>query len=212
MRLRQLPELGKGIHDNCIVSSVDTKERKGRNGIINKMIYLAITKLNNDGKPVAEVEVSWWKPDPTSEYFYTNLLEVAYQTTNLLKAYMPEDEVYKQFDGIFEAFDCKTVKDIEEKKWKQSEVKQLLESISTAFKEAIEPYIGDKEKLIRVKLTTDHKGQGVEIPKYGPWIEPMTQEETKLYFTANEEKAHSKAGITSAPRTSKVTAAGTASI
>ena len=213
MRLRQLPELGKGIHDNCIISGVSTDERKGKNGIINKMIYLTITKLNNDGKPVAEVEVSWWNPDPSTEYFYDNLLELSYQLVNVLKAYMPEDEVYKAFEGIFENHGCNSVKDIETKKWKQSEVKSLLKDIAAAFKNAIAPYVGDKSKTIRVKLATDYKGQGVEIPRYGDWVEPMTQEETRLFFTANEEKIASKAGITSAPRNNAgITATSSASL
>jgi hypothetical protein len=205
-RLLRLAELQKGIHDNCFIKKVDIEDRKGKNGIINKMVYVDIAKLGKNGKPVAHAEVAWWKPDPASEYFVTNLQELCLQLHNMLAAYVGDEEAFKAFDGVFEDVGIKDYKEIENKKWKQSEVNKLVAGLSKAFKEAIDPYVGDTENLIRIKLTTNYKGEGVEIPKYGLWIEPMSKEKTDLYFTDNEVKTHSKAGIVSGSGTASTPA------
>ena len=196
MGLIRLAQLQKGIHDNCYISKIDIKDRKGKNGIINKMVYITLNKMGKKGKPIAQIEVAWWKPDPTSDYFKTNLQEIALQLQNILAAYMSDEEAFDAFENVFEAVGISDYKEIETRKWKQSEVNKLLGIIAEAFEEAIKPYIGKKDELIRVKLTTNYKGEGAEIPKYGKWVEPMSKEETDLYFTDNELKTHSKGGIT----------------
>jgi hypothetical protein len=194
--LLRLANLQKGIHNNCFIKGVDIEERKGKNGIINKMVYIDIAKLGKNNKPTAGVEVSWWKPDPTSDYFITNLQEMCLQLHNLLAAYVGDEEAFKAFSKVFDSVGIKDYNEIERKKWKQSEVNTLIKALSEAFKEAIDPYVGDSTKLIRVKLTTNYKGEGVEVPKYGLWVEPMSKESTELYFTDAEVKTHSKSGIT----------------
>ena len=196
MGLIRLAQLQKGIHEGCYISKVDIKDRKGKNGIINKMVYITINKMGKKGKPVASAEVAWWKPDPTTDYFKTNLQEIALQLHDTLTAYVGEDKAFEAFEGVFEGVGIKKHTEIETKKWKQSEVNKLLTAMSEAFEKAIKPFVGDKEKLTRIKLTTNYKGEGVEIPKYGLWVEPMTAEDSKLFFTDNELKAHSKGGIT----------------
>ena len=203
MGLIRLAQLQKGIHDGCYVAKVDIKDRKGKNGIINKMVYLTINKMGKKGKPVAQTEVAWWKPDPTSDYFKTNLQEICLQLSNVLEAYVGPEKAFDAFEGVFEDLDVTDYKEIETRKWKQSEVNKLIANLSVAFEEAIKPYVGKKDELVRVKLTTNHKGEGTDIPKYSKWIEPMSKEETELYFTDNEIKTHSKSGI--------VTTAGSAS-
>jgi len=209
MGLIRLAQLQKGIHENCYISKVDIKDRKGKNGIINKMVYITINKMGKKNKPIAQVEVSWWKPDPTSDYFKTNLQEISLQLHNILEAYMDTDEAFEAFENVFEAVGISNYKEIETRKWKQSEVNKLLNIIAEAFEEAIKPYVGKTDKLIRVKLTTNYKGEGTEVPKYGKWVELMDKEETELYFTDNELKTHSKGGITTVAAASSVNTATT---
>jgi len=192
----KVPELTKGIHENIMINGVSIEDRKGQNGPINKMIYIKFAQVDENGKRKAESELAWWKPDPTSDYFVTNLQEMSLQLHNILSAFMDEEAAFAAFDGVFEGLGITDYKEIENKKWKQSEVNKLNDALKEAFKKAITPFIGDKEHLLRVKLTTNYKGVGVEIPKYGLFVEPMTKEETDLKFTDNELKTHSKAGIT----------------
>lgn len=186
-------EFQKGIHDNVLITNVDIKDRKGTNGPINKMIYIKFAQFK-DGKKVAESELSWWKPDVNSEYFKTNLQELCLQIHNVLEVFIGEDAAFDAFANVFDVVDITDQKEIESRKWKQSEATALLTGIKDAFNEAITPFVNNSENLIRVKLTTDYKGEGIEMPKYGKFIEPMSTEETKLKFTANELKTHSKAG------------------
>ena len=197
MGLIRLAHLQKGIHEKGMITKVDIKDRKGKNGIINKMVYITLAKLGKSGKPVAEAEVAWWKPDPTSDYFKTNLQEMCLQLHNVLACYMGEEEAFAAFKGVFEDLGITDQAEIELRKWKQTDVNKLVKALSEAFLKAITPYIKSKDKLVRFKLTTNHKGEGTEIPKYGIWMEPDSEEETKLFFTDSELKTHSKGGITS---------------
>ena len=192
----KVSELTKGIHENIMINGVSIEDRKGQNGPINKMIYIKFAQVNAEGKRSSESELAWWKPDPTSDYFVTNLQEMSLQLHNILCAFMDEEAAFAAFDGVFESVGVTDVKEIESKKWKLSEVSKLNDAIKAAFKTAITPFIGNKSALMRVKLTTNYKGVGVEIPKYNTFVEPMTKEESELKFTDNELKTHAKAGNT----------------
>jgi len=189
----KISEFQKGIHDNVIITGVDIKDRKGQNGPINKMIYIKFAQLK-DGKRVAESELAWWKPDPTSEYFVTNLQEMCLQLHNILETQIGEEEAFNTFSGVFEDLGITDKKEVYDRKWKQSEVNKLIESLKTAFKTATDKI--EDWKPFRLKLTTNYKGEDIEIPKYGKFVEPMDVEESTLKFTANELKTHSKAGNT----------------
>jgi len=190
----KISEFSKGIHDNCIITNIDIKDRKGKNGPINKMIYIKFAQISDTGKRLSESELSWWKPDPTSEYFKVNLQEMCLQLHNIVSCYIGEDAAFDAFDKVFDDLDLNSHLDIENKKWKQSEVNTLNAALKGAFVTAITPFLNNDEKLVRLKLTTNYKGEDIEIPKYGIFLEPMSEEKTKLKFTANELKTHSKAG------------------
>ncbi len=190
----RISELTKGIHSNCIISSIDTKDRKGQNGPINKMIYIKFTQLN-ETKRLAESELAWWKPDPTSEYFQVNLQEMCLQLHNIVESFVGEEPAFDAFAKVFDTVGIKSHEDIANKKWKQSEVNTLFTALKSSFVDVITPYISDLDKKFRMKLTTNYKGEGVEMPKYGKFIEPMEVTDSNLKFTDAELKTHSKAGI-----------------
>ncbi len=188
----KISQFQKGIYDNVVITGIDIKDRKGQNGPINKMIYIKFAQLK-DGKRVAESELAWWKPDPTSEYFVTNLQEMCLQLHNLLEVQIGEDAAFDAFAGVFEEIDgIESQQDIHNKKWKQSEVNKLNDALKNAFKNAFDKI--EAQKPFRLKLTTNYKGEDIEIPKYGKFVEPMDVKESQLKFTANELKTHAKAG------------------
>lgn len=188
----KISELSKGIFDDVIITNVDVKDRKGHNGPINKMIYIKFAQLNDVGKRVAESELAWWKPDPTSEYFVTNLQEMCLQLHNITNCFMSEEEAFDAFSEVFDAVGVTEHTEIDEKKWKQSEVNTLFTTLKNVFVNTITPFIG--ENKVRLKLTTNYKGEDIEIPKYGVFVESMDVKETVLKFTNAELKTHSKAG------------------
>ena len=187
-------EFQKGIFDNVMITNVDTQDRKGNNGPINKMIYIKFAQINETGKKLHESELAWWKPDITSEFFQDNLREICFQLHNVLEVFIGEEEAYNAFEGVFEALNITDQVEIGTRKWKQSEVNALIVSLKASFEKAITPWINNTEHLMRLKLTTNFKGEDIDFPKYGKFVEPTTVTETTLKFTSNELKTHSKAG------------------
>lgn len=200
----KISQLTMGIHENCIISAVDTDDRKGKNGPINKMIYIKFTQLDADKKRKAESELAWWKPDVTSDYFKTNLQEMCIQLHNILNCYMTEEEAFDAFDNVFESAGVVSFEELESKKWKKSEVDVLFIALKTAFNTSIASFINNVDNPIRLKLTTNFKGEDVEIPKYNKFVESMN-DELALKFTDAELKTHSKAGNIDKASSTKIT-------
>jgi hypothetical protein len=195
-------EFSKGIFDNVIITGVDVQDRKGANGPINKMVYIKFAQIDETGKKLKESELSWWKPDITSEYFKTNLQEICLQLHNVLEAYIGEEEAFNAFSTVFDFLELDSHEEIETRRWKQSELSALINELKESFETAITPYINKMDQLIRLKITTNYKGEDIEIPKYGKFVESMSVEKSTLEFTANEIKTHSKAGtVTTAAAT-----------
>jgi len=190
----KVSSLSDGIHSNIYISSVDIEQRKGKNGPINKMVYIKFAQLDSNGKKKAETEVGWWKPDATSDYFKTNLQELCIQLHNILNCFMDEEEAFKAFDDVFESNGITKLENIEGRSWKKSETDALLNSLSEAFETAIAPYVGNTNDLLYLKLPTNYKGEDVEIPRYGRFVEAMAVGDTTLKFTDAELKTKSKGG------------------
>jgi len=187
-------EFQRGIFDNVMITNVDVQDRKGQNGPINKMVYIKFAQINESGKKVCESELAWWKPDITNDFFKTNLQEICLQLHNVLECFIGEEAAFDVFATVFDTLAIEDQAEIETRKWKQSELSLLLSNLKTSFETAIAPYVNDSEKLLRLKITTNFKGEDIEIPKYGKFIEPMSVEITELKFTTAELKTHSKVG------------------
>ena len=190
----KVSEFQKGIFDNVIITNVDIQDRTGQNGPINKMIYIKFAQLNDAGKKVCESELAWWKPDVTSEYFKSNIQEICLQLHNVVESYIGEEDAFTAFSNVFEFLNIEDQSELETRKWKQSELNVIITNLKTSFKEAITPFINDTLHPIRLKLSTNFKGEDIEIPKFGKFTEPMSMTETALKFSANELKTHSKIG------------------
>ena len=98
-------EFQKGIFNNVVITNIDTKDRKGQNGPINKMVYIKFAQLNESGKKLAESELAWWKPDITSEYFKVNFQEICLQMHNIVESYLGEDKAFDAFSKVFDVID-----------------------------------------------------------------------------------------------------------
>jgi len=196
----KISNLSKGIHDNIVITNIDIKDRKGQNGPINKMIYIKFAQITEEGKRLAESELAWWKPDPSSEYFKVNLQEMCLQLHNIVSCYVGEDKAFDAFKDVFNST-VTSHEELENKKWKQSEVNTLNTALKDAFITIMTPFINSTDSKLRMKLTTNYKGEDIEIPKYGIFLEPMTVKESLLKFTAAELKTHSKSGTVIAKTT-----------
>lgn len=191
-------ELSKGIHDNMVISDIDVKERRRSGEASKKMIYIKFAKVDPTRRTrLKESEVSWWKPEPVNnKYFQDNLLELCYQLTTIMEVYVSAEEVNTAFEDIFKSFGVTSVAEIKGKTWKKSDLTVLLPDLSERFMKVMTPFIGVDSKLLTVKITTNHKGMGTEIPKYGAFMHAMTEEPTTLKFSKGELKNHSNSGIT----------------
>jgi hypothetical protein len=197
----KVARFSKGIHDNVVITRVDTEERKSKGTPIKKMIYItyaiidpATKKKKNEG------ELAWWTLDPTSEYFFDNLRQLCIQLNGLLACYMSEDEAFAVFEKAFDEFEFTAVSDIEAYKWKKKDVDTIQDKLKDLFSTAVAPFIGTDVAPIRLKVSTDSKGENISYPSYGIFAEPMTVEQTVLKFSESELKNHSKAGNTSIAR------------
>jgi hypothetical protein len=191
----KVARFGKGIHDNVVITKVDPEERKNKGIPIKKMLYITYATVDPDTrKKKNEAELAWWTLDPTSEFFFSNLREMCVQLHGLLSCYMPEDEAFTAMSTAFDEFEFKSVDEIEAYKWKKKDVDAIQTNLSNLFATAIAPYVGLNGPLIRLKVSTDSKGENIAYSSYGVFAEPMTVKETRLKFSEAELKNHSKAG------------------
>lgn len=192
----RVSKLGYGIHDNVVITNLDTSDRKRQGIPEKKMLYLTFAVVDPETqKKKAEVELSWFKLDHTSDYLFTNLRELCVQLAGILSSYIPEDDAFTAMGNTFADFTFKEVSDIENHKWRKKDIDGLISTIKTTFNDTVEKYIGDFDKPIRLKVTTDNKGEYTNIPKFGVFTESMDVETSLLKFSDFELRNHSKAGI-----------------
>lgn len=199
----KVAKLGKGIYDNVVITKVDAEERKHKGAPIKKMLYISYATIDPETKKKKnEVELAWWQLDPTSEFFFSNLREYCVQLQGLLSCYMSDDDAFAAMASAFEDFDFASIADMEAYKWKKKDVDTVQDKLKALFAEAIAPFVGVNVAPIRLKISTDSKGENTAYSSYGVFAEPMTVKETRLKFSESELKNHSKAGnTTAAPRT-----------
>lgn len=191
----KVAKFGKGIHDNVVITKVDIEERKNKGMPIKKMLYITYAIIDPVTKrKKSESEISWWRLDPSSEYFFDNLQQLAIQLHSLLTCYMDEEEAFAAMEPVFEGYKFASVAELQETKWKKSELDVLEGNIQSAFFAAITPFIGVDKTPFRLKVSTDSKGENVAYSSYGPIAERMTVNPSNLKFSESELKNHSKAG------------------
>lgn len=196
MSRARVAKLGKGIHENVVISKIDMEDRKKNGLITSKNLFITFATVDPaTRKKKAELEMSWWRLNQTSEYFFDNLREMVIQINGILTTVMDEDEVYKAMEDLFADWDFKSVDDMKDHKWKKPDVEKFMTNLKGKFLELIKSHVGlDSKTLLRVKVTTDKKGEYPEMPKYGTFTESMEQEESNLRFSDAELRMHSNGG------------------
>ena len=194
----RVARLGKGIHDNVVITKVDIEKRRIKGQPVKKMIYITYATVDpTTRKKKQEVELAWWELDPSSQYFFQNLRELLIQMNGILSCYMTKEEAVSAMNALtFTAFDGQSVADMEGRTWKRSELDQLCDELAAAFDTTIKPFVGLAGPLIRFKLSLDYKGEAVAYPKFGVFTESMSVDPTELKFTDAELRDQSKAGNT----------------
>lgn len=184
--------LTPGIHSNVVITKVDTSNRKGKDDMPSKkMFYITFAQVDpTTRKRLKEVEVSWWRFDPTKpEYLLDSLFEVSYQLTSIMKCYATEEEISEATKDIFSDFGFETPEEIIKYKWKKQDLLTYMNLLGEAFSSIMESKVGLDSKLLYLKIVSDSKGLGIEIPKYGDIIEVMEEgKETSLKMSAFENK------------------------
>lgn len=184
--------LAPGIHSNVVITKVDTSTRTFKDGTAaKKMFYITFAQIDPvTRKRLKEVEVSWWKFDPTKpEYLLDSIFEVSAQLVNIMKCYATEEEISEATKDIFNDFGFETPEEITKYKWKKADLLNLITCLGEAFSSVMEPRIGLNSKLLNLKIVSDSKGLGIEIPKYGDLVEVMEEgKEPTLKMTAFENK------------------------
>lgn len=198
--------LSYGVHDNVAISNIDFGDRKRQGQPEKKMIYIIFTTVDPETrKKKSQVELSWFKLDHSSDYIFPNIRELCVQLYGILACYMDEDAAYEAMAKTFEEYGFEDdFSKLENHKWKKKEIDTLTGKIKKLFEVAVIPYIGLDKDLIRVKITTDTKGEYSNIPKFGKFTESMTVGVTELEFSNYELKNHSKAGNIDAVPTNNV--------
>lgn len=191
----KVAKLGKGIHDNVVITKVDPEERKNKGVPIKKMLYVTYATIDPETKKKKnEVEVAWWMLDPISEYCFSNIREFCVQLQGILSCYMTDEEAFTAMSTTFDDMEFTSVADIEAYKWKKKELESFQDTAKSLFVKAITPFVGTGVAPIRLKLSTDNKGENVAYSSYGVFAESMSVKETALKFSETELKNHSKAG------------------
>ena len=201
-----------GIHKNIVLSKVDITPKK-RNGMPTKrFLHLTFTKIDPEtGKRKAESTFSWWKLDPTSDNFMTNMKQLLVQLDGILKLYYTEEEIDAQMEDLFKEWKFKTVSDVENYKWKKKDADLFMNKLSEKIAEALKIKIGFDSTQFKLKLPLDNKGQYPELPRYGVFVESMdvSDEKSTLSFSDYEQKNNALAGkAVEGVKTTSPTAAG----
>lgn len=192
----RVSRLGKGIHNDVVITNIDIADRKNKGVLIKKMLYITFAKLDENNKRVKEIELSWFRLDHTSDYMFSNLRELAIQLSGILTCYMTDDEAFTAMGDEIEGINFTSVDEMEQHKWKKAEVDAIATNLLSNFKKVMTDKVGINSNRMRLKITTDNKGSGENIPSFGVFTEPMTVEEkdSRLKFTDVELKNHSKGG------------------
>ena len=104
-----LPEIGYGVHDNCVITAISNDVRKKKDeSIVNKNTYIKIGKLGTKGTIVAEFPtriVMKYRPGTRRDPF-KNLLTDTKGTDNPIQKKIPDVETAKLV-GVLESADGK---------------------------------------------------------------------------------------------------------
>lgn len=213
-------EMGYGIHNDCIISNINNGPKYDKNQtLIERNTFITFQQVNKEGTTVAEKEIGWFnlKPD---EYTYDNFSSQLEQLTGIVDAVCkPEDVVRWEnyFEKLLTAFEIEVVpaeqvtvdkvltlkEDLTLMFKNIVPIKNFMNQLTDGFVTLLTPYCGSNCPRLRVKLVFDSKGQYVQQPRYGIFVEAATTEPSKLQMSKQEESYYQKSLET--PNTTAVT-------
>lgn len=199
-------DLDAGIHEKCIITKVQSRGRKNKDGqAINRNCFTTFAKINDKGDITAEKEVSWFDLDITSEYVRSNFSEQMLQLVNILECFFEPSDIDSIFNPILEEHGIIDDDSLNTILADKASTKKLMEEISENYAANMESVLNDKENVLRVKLVYDSKGKNIQIPSYGAFVEAVSvkKEDSKLKLSKveqeNEVKSHNLTTMTSKP-------------
>lgn len=202
---RKLVALPFGITTDAVISAIDidpvmTKDNKR----MSQFFRVSIAKLNDKGKKVKESTVSLgYLPDSKNEKMFDSFKTLINRTTTLLDCYLEQSEYAEAFDNIFVdvpskkgAFTCTTPEDVNNRNWREPEIFEVFDRISTVVAELLQDHIGLASKRINTKLVFNKNGY-ITAPMYGKMFEPFVDEDhVNLVMTRYDLRTKTAAGAT----------------
>lgn len=197
-------KLDFGIHTSIALRKVDISERTSATGPSSLFLFLNFVKVV-DNTVVGEFEASWFKLKNTDERPFENLREMCVQVDALLQCYYTEDEIDVVMKDLFTDNAWTTVKEIEEAKMTSEALKTFMKNFQEKVYTLLSVKTGQTQEdaILRLKLCLNKKGDNVQIPMFGAFVENsnVPEEATKLYFSSYEKKNNSKQGNVSSATT-----------
>jgi len=207
-------EIAFGIHENCVVLSVNNDVRKNKdNEVIKRNCFTVFGKLNNVNEIVAEKEISWFNIDPSTEWAYDNFFTQLEQMTAIVDALFPVAEGEKDvwdlaFEQILAEEEVELTKDSLEKAIKNKKTcASIVKSLGDTYVELLSDLVGPESQRVRLKIVYDSNGKYLQQPKYNAFVESMEvdKEDSKLKIVESEKgKSNTAAPTASKPKLTSI--------
>jgi len=179
-----------GHNDNIFIESIDFNERR-RNGIkINANTFIKLSKSDTTkNKVIANTEISFWDLDHTKDFVYNNFISQFTILTAIVEATGGNIEEYEEF--VLNVADSLGNDDIEVLLKKKKEAAALQTALIDGFKNQMQGKIGNKELLLKCKMTSNKKGY-LQPADDVQWILPMDSEQELPKITSREKTVYEK--------------------
>tara|TARA_R110000765_G_scaffold161243_2_gene265627 strand:+ start:568 stop:1230 length:663 start_codon:yes stop_codon:yes gene_type:complete len=196
----KLPEIGGGVHENCVVTAVTGDTRKKKDGsMLRRNGYTKFGQLNSKGVVVAEREISWFNVDSSSDRAYDNFFSQLDQMTEILDIYYPvtkkEDKWGTYFSAVLEQEEVEeTAEAIKEALADKETCENLMEALTTGYVELLSKVMGPDSTKVRLKFVLDTTGVFIQQPRYDRFIELNDTKEAdqKVEYTDADKENHAK--------------------
>jgi hypothetical protein len=195
-----LPEIGYGIHNNCVITRVSNDLRKKKDeSIVNKNCFIMIGKLGARGTVVAQKEISFFNLDHTTDWAYGNFFNQVDQMTGIVDSYITPSDEDDTWGNIFSAVLAKfeVSEDVDEIKaalTDEDTCQGIVKLLGDQFVKLLSDKIGVDGEKLRIKLSFDKNGNYVQQPKYDQFTENMSvaEADSTLKMTETEKSYEAK--------------------
>lgn len=195
-----LPEIGHGIHNNCVITRVSNDIRKKKDeSIVNKNCFIMIGKLGARGTVVAQKEISFFNLDHTTDWAYSNFFNQVDQMTGIVDSYITPSDENDTWGNIFSAVLAKfeVSEDVDEIKaalTDEDTCQGIVKLLGDQFVKLLSDKIGVDGEKLRIKLSFDKNGNYVQQPKYDQFTENMSvaEADSTLKMTETEKSYEAK--------------------